>query len=116
MLEQLEHRAGENPHAEVRRESAAAKAERIVAQALARLGWQEEEWVRQRKNAPEKLAIAARLRQETMLPLKTIAARVGLGTSKGANRNLHAWMQPTEKQDTRRKEATVCQPMNRSMA
>ena len=39
MLEQLEPRAGENPNAEVRRESAAAKAERIVAQELARLGW-----------------------------------------------------------------------------
>ena len=116
MLEQLEQRAGENPNAEVRRESAAAKAERIVAQELARLGWKEEELVRQRKNAPEKLAIAARLRKETILPLKSRAARVGLGTSKGANRNLHAWMQQTEKQDIRRKEDTVCQQMNRSMA
>ena len=101
MLEQLETRAGENPNAEVRRESAAAKAERIVAQELARLGWKEEELVGLRKNAPEKLAIAARLRKETILPLKSIAARVGLGTSKGANRNLHAWMQQTEKQDIR---------------
>ena len=116
MLEQLEQRAGENPNAEVRRESAAAKAERIVAQELARLGWKEEELVRQRKNAPEKLAIAARLRKETILPLKSIAARVGLGTSKGANRNLHAWMQQTEKQDIRRKEDTVCQQKNQSMA
>ena len=115
MLEQLEQRAGENPNAEVRRESAAAKAERIVVQELARLGWKEEELVRQRKNAPEKLAIAARLRKETILPLKSIAARVGLGTSKGANRNLHAWMQQTEKQDIRRKEDTVCQQMNQSM-
>ena len=115
MLEQLEQRAGENPNAEVRRESAVAKAERIVAQELARLGWKEEELVRQRKNAPEKLAIAARLRKETILPLKSIAARVGLGTSKGANRNLHAWMQQTEKQDIRRKEDTVGQQMNRSM-
>ena len=59
---------------------------------------------------------AARLRKETILPIKSIAARVGLGTSKGANRNLHAWMQQTEKQDMRRKEDTVGQPMNRSMA
>ena len=49
-----------------------------MAEELARLGWQEEELLRQRKNAPEKLAIAARLRQETILPLKCIAARVGL--------------------------------------
>jgi hypothetical protein len=108
MLELLEARGGEHPLAEVRRESAAAKAERIVAEELARLGWQEEELLRQRKNAPEKLAIAARLRQETILPLKRIAARVGLGTSKGANKNLHAWMQQTERQDPRRKEDSVC--------
>ena len=87
-----------------------------MAQELARFGWKEEELVGQRKNAPEKLAIAARLRKETILPLKRIAARVGLGTSKGANRNLHAWMQQTEKQDIRRKEDTVGQQINRSMA
>jgi len=99
MLEQLAARGGEHPLSEVRRESAAAKAERIVAQELARLGWKEEELLRQRKNAPEKLAIAARLRKETILPLQRIAARVGLGTSKGANKNLHAWMQQTQRQD-----------------
>jgi REP element-mobilizing transposase RayT len=107
MLEQLEQSAGENPNAEFRRESAAAKAERIVAQELARMGWKEEESVRQRKNAPGKLAIAARLRKETILPIKSIAARVGLGTSKGANRNLHVWMQQTEKQEVQRKAGHV---------
>jgi REP element-mobilizing transposase RayT len=75
MLAQLEQRGGENPNAAVRRESAEAKAERMVAQEL------------------------ARLRRETLLPLKRIAARVGLGTSKGANRNLHAWMQQRGVQD-----------------
>ena len=80
-----------------------------MAEELARLGWKDEELVRQRKNAPEKLAIAARLREETILPIRSIAARVGLGASKGANRNLHAWMQQTEKHDIRRKEDTVCQ-------
>ena len=70
-----------------------------MAQELARLGWDEEQLKRQRKNAPEKLALAARLRKETILPIKSIAARVGLGTSKGANRNLHVWMQQPEKQD-----------------
>ena len=91
----------------VRREGAAAKAERIMAQELARLGWQEEQLVRQRKNAPENLAIAARVRKETILPIKSIAVRVGLGTSKGANRNLHAWMQQTEKREIQRKAGDV---------
>ena len=89
----------------MRQEDAAAKAERIVAQELARLGWTQEELARQRKNAPEKLAIAARLRKETILSINSIAARVGLGTSKGANKNLHAWMQQAEKQE--RKENGV---------
>ena len=107
MLEQLEQSPGESHSAEVRRESATAKAERIVAQELARLGWKEEDLVRQRKNAPEKLAIAARLRKETILPIKSIAAHVGLGTSKGANRNLHSRMQNAENKDVQRKTGNV---------
>ena len=45
-----------------------------------------------RKNDPGKLALAARLRRETTLPLKWITARVRLGTSKSANTKLHQWM------------------------
>jgi hypothetical protein len=37
--------------------------------------------------------MAARLRRETTLPLQWIAARVRLGTSKSANKNLQQWMQ-----------------------
>ena len=56
--------------------------------------------------AAEKLAIAASLRKETVFPIQSTAARVGLGTSKGANRNLHAWMQQTE-QEVQRKAGDV---------
>jgi hypothetical protein len=59
---------------------------------LQRLGWTEADLLSQRKNAPGKLAMASRLRRETTLTVKWIAARVRLGTSKGANRNLHHWM------------------------
>jgi hypothetical protein len=45
-----------------------------------------------RKNDPGKLALAARLRRETTLPLKWITARVRLGTSKRANPKLHRWL------------------------
>jgi len=51
-----------------------------------------------RKNDPGKLAIAARLRKETILSIKGIAARVRLGTSKSANVNLHSWMRASGKQ------------------
>ena len=40
-------------------------------------------------NDPIKLELAARLRRETTLTIKAIAERVHLGTSKGANANLH---------------------------
>jgi hypothetical protein len=36
-----------------------------------------------------KLAVAARLRSETTLPIKWIAARVQIGTAKGAKSVLH---------------------------
>ena len=52
-----------------------------------------------RKSDPEKLRIAAWLRRETILSLKRIATRVGLGSSKSANSNLHTWMQANGKSD-----------------
>jgi len=45
-----------------------------------------------RKGDPEKMTIAARLRKETTLPVKAIAARVHLGSSKSAHARLHAWL------------------------
>ena len=52
-------------------------------------GWQEKDLARHHKSDPGKLEIGARLRRETTLPLKTITARLHLGTSKAANTNLH---------------------------
>ena len=46
---------------------------RIIAEELARRGWQESEWATRRRSDPGKLAIAARLRSETTLPIKWIA-------------------------------------------
>ena len=77
---------------ELHRASADAKAERIIAEALKHYGWEEEELAIRRKNDPLKLEIAARLRRETTLPLKAIAARVHPGTSKTANSKLHSYM------------------------
>ena len=44
----------------------------------------ESELATRRRSDPGKLAIAARLRSETTLPIKSIAARVQIGTTKGA--------------------------------
>ena len=73
---------GEHHSGELRRETAAAKAERLIAEELSRLGWSESQLKSRRKSDGAKLAIAARLRKETTLSIKEIAQRVHLGTSK----------------------------------
>jgi len=92
MLARMEDRMGEHHSGGLRQESAESKAQRIIGDELRRLGWKEADLRKRRKNDPDKLALAARLRRETTLPLKWIASRVGLGTSKSANSNLHRWM------------------------
>jgi hypothetical protein len=59
---------------------------------MSRLKSREGDLASRPKNEPGKLVIAARLRRETTLPIKWIAARVQLGTSKSANASLHNWM------------------------
>jgi REP element-mobilizing transposase RayT len=99
MLQQMEGKLSEHHAGQLRQETAEAKAERIVAEELARAGWGEKDLADRRKSDPAKLAIAARLRKETTLSIKAIAARVHLGTSKGANSNLHRWMRASSRQN-----------------
>ena len=83
---------GEHHAGDLHREESQGRAERIVGEELGRLGWTEEDLIKEAKGAAGKLELAARLRRETTMPLKWIAKRVGLGTSKSANRNVHRWM------------------------
>jgi REP element-mobilizing transposase RayT len=92
MLERMEGRTGAHHSGALRQEGAEARAGRIIAEELGRLGWQASDLADRRKNDPGKLALAARLRRETTLPLKWITARVRLGTSKRANPKLHRWL------------------------
>ena len=62
---------------------------RIIAEELAWRGWPESEWTTRRRGDRSKLTIAARLRSETTLPIKWIAARVQIGTAGGAKSVLH---------------------------
>jgi len=78
MLELMEGKLGESHSGELHRETAEQRANRIIAEELAR-----------RRSDPGKLASAARLRSETTLPIKWIAARVQIGTAKGAKSVLH---------------------------
>jgi len=51
-----------------------------------------EELKARRKGDWAKMGLAARLRRETTLTVRAIAERLGLGTSKSANKRLHEWM------------------------
>jgi putative transposase len=92
MLARMEGQLGDHHAGELRREMDEARAERIIKEELKRLGWSEADLMSQGKQAPGKLDMAARLRRETTMPLRWIAARVRLGTSKSANGKLHEWM------------------------
>ena len=100
LLEQMESKLGDNHPGELRRESSQAKADRIIAAELVRLGWSEQDLALHRKSDPAKLALAARLRKETTLSIKEIAARLYLGKSKGAKTNLHKWMHANAPEDS----------------
>ncbi len=84
--------SGEWATGKLRPDPGESRAGRIIAEEWSRLGWTEEELGRARQNAPGKMGIATRLRRATTLPLKWIAVRIGLGTSKSANARLHQWL------------------------
>jgi putative transposase len=84
-LEALDGQVGQHHFGEMRLEVAQAKAERIIGEELCRLGWQETDLVSRRKRDPGKLEIAVRLRQETTLAVKEIAARLQMGTPASAS-------------------------------
>jgi len=89
MLKKMDGELGEGHAGALRREYGQERAERVIAEELKRLGWTEADLMSQRKNAPGKLDLAARLRRETTMSLRWIATRVHLGTSKSANGKLH---------------------------
>jgi hypothetical protein len=66
----------------------------------------ESELATRRRSDPGKLAIAARLRSETTLPIKWIAARVQIGTAKGAKSVVHHLPQSQDQ----RKAARALEP------
>ena len=89
LLERMDGKLGENHSGELHRETAEQRASRILAEELSRRGWTESDLATRRRSDPGKVAIAVRLRSETTLPVKWIAARVQIGTVKGAKSVLH---------------------------
>jgi REP element-mobilizing transposase RayT len=95
-LEELDGQVGQHHFGQMRLEVAQAKAERILSEELRRLSWQETDLVSRRKRDPSKLEIAVRLRKETTLSVKEIAARLHLGTPGSASVCLLAALSKTQ--------------------
>jgi hypothetical protein len=102
MLELMEGKLGESDSGVPHWETAEQRANRIIAEELARRGWQESEWATRRRSDPGKLPSAALLRSETTLPIKWIAAHVQIGTAKGAKSVLHHLAQSQDQRKTER--------------
>lgn len=81
LLAQISERAGKSHYGPELRESAEAKAERIVAEELKRLGLSDDELSRRRKGDWKKAQIARRLRRETVVTLEWIVARLRMGSA-----------------------------------
>jgi REP element-mobilizing transposase RayT len=97
-LDRIAGKLGEHHAGELRRETAAAKAERIIGEELQRLGWTPGDLERRSRSAPGKLELAARLRRETTLTIREIAQRLHLGSWKSATTRLQN-LKRKEKQD-----------------
>ena len=80
LLEQVAERVGEYHYAEERQGSGEEKARGIVAAELKRLEWTAEDLKARRKGDVKKVRIALRLRAETTMTLKWIAAELQMGT------------------------------------
>jgi len=80
LLAQMHERKGAEHFGPEIRESAVQKAQRLVKEELAQLGWGERELKRRRKGDPEKVRIASRLRRETTMTQAWIAERLHMGT------------------------------------
>ena len=97
LIEQLQEEGGGGATPAVPWESAEAKADRMMAEELDRMGWGAGVLEARRKSGPGKVRLAARLRKETVLSAKRIAARVQLGGCDTGNAHLCAWMKQEKK-------------------
>ncbi|MEI7733776.1 MAG: hypothetical protein WCO56_29695 [Verrucomicrobiota bacterium] len=101
LLDRMAGQLGEHHAGELRRESAEAKAERIIDEELKRLGWTRVDLEHRTKSDPEKVAVAARLRRETTLTIKAIAARLHLGSWKSTTTRLQQRKRKEKSDETR---------------
>jgi REP element-mobilizing transposase RayT len=87
LLAQVSTAPGASHYGEAVQEAAEAKAERLVAAGIKRLGWDEAMLKQRRKGDVGKVALAHEVRARTTMPLAWIAGRLGMGS-----RGYLAWL------------------------
>jgi hypothetical protein len=85
---------------------ACVKTEWQAGQEIERLGWDEDQLRAHRKGHPSKVKLARRLRQETTMSLKWIAARLQMGTWTYVSNLLN---EPQENQPQAQELLPLCQ-------
>ena len=89
LLQRVEEQMGSAHSGQMKQEGAQAKAQRIVTDELKALGWKERELEQRAKGDPCKVAIAARLREETTLSIREIAQLLHMGKAESLNSKLY---------------------------
>ena len=96
MLARMEGRLGASHAGQLRREAAEANAQRLIDRELKRRGWTEGELKDRAKTDPVKVALAARIRRETSVPIRWLATRLHMGTRQTLNAALYLWRKEHE--------------------
>lgn len=91
LLAQMTERRGAEHYGPERLETDVAQAERILSEELKRRRWQEADLAKRAKGDLGKVAIAGRLREETLVTVKWIAGRLNMGTAGYVNNRLYRW-------------------------
>ena len=106
LLVAVVERVGPSHYGAERQETGLQKAERVVEKEIERLGWDENDLRARRKGHRSKVMLARRLRQETTMSLKWIAARLQMGTWTYVSNLLN---EPTETQPKAQEVLPLCQ-------
>jgi REP element-mobilizing transposase RayT len=93
LLGQMSERLGPEHYGEERQESQAEKAGQVVAEELRRRRWTEAVLGQRKKGDVEKIRIAVRLREETLVTVAWIAERLQMGSVANVNTLLYRWRQ-----------------------
>ena len=89
LLAQVDRQLGALHFGAERAESQAERAERLVREELKRLGWTETDLAARRKADPDKVRLAERLREDTLVTLAWIAGRLQTGSVAWLNNRLY---------------------------